>query len=161
MKEQAPTYSQHSETLLALVTFLATCEIHDNDQERRDNASAQELSVWLSLELPEVETVLDGFHGLFRKSQTLHPTGTTVKELDYRYVLVLRYARRKYFGTGKPEWGSPLSNEELIQLLSFVGDKVRDEQESKRHAKANMITLIAIAITFVTSLLSLFVGLSK
>ena len=169
MKEQPSAYSHHFETLVALVTFLATCEIHDNAQQQRDNATAAELVRWLELDTAEVKTVLDEFNGLFRKSIDVHLTG---QEKDHRYALVLRYARRKYFDDSQPRWGNPLSNEELFHLLSFIGNKVREEQEnqrmrtreeeeSKRQKNANRVTIFGIGLTFLTSLLSLLVLLFK
>jgi hypothetical protein len=159
MKKQPPKYSDHRETLVALVTYLAKCQNDDEVQKKRDDATLVELTKRLGLDRSEINTVLDQFKGLFRKSIEEHHTD---KENDYRYALLLRYAQRTYVDDApQPEWASPLSNQELMQLLSFIESQSREEEESKRQMRGNWITVIGIGITFLTSLVSLFVGLSK
>lgn len=177
MKKQALNYSQHYETLVALVTYLAICEINDNAQQRRDNATTEELAKYIGLETEEIKMVLNGFKGLFRRSIVEHPIDKKY-EKQYRYTLQLRYARRIYTDDPMPaEWGSPLSNEDLFTLLSFITNKVREEQEnerqiranhvmmlreekeSERQIKANRITMIGIWAVATMSLLSIIVQL--
>jgi hypothetical protein len=179
MKEQPPEYSRYYETLVALVKFLALCKIDYSPQEKRDDATGEELARLLSLDLSDVTTVLDKFKGLFRKTIEPLPTGEepppTGEEKAHRYALVLRYAHREYFKAKpppKPVMGEPLSNEVLFSLLTFIGNKVREEQEnqrirtreeeeSKRRKTTNLITGFGIVATFLISLLSLIVALSK
>jgi|GEM_PF-4212271 len=170
MINQALSYSDHFETIVALVTYLAVCEIDDNAQEKRDNVTVGEVAERLDLNKSEVELVLKGYKGLFRKSEEDYPTKNHGKQ--YRYSLLLRYAQRPYID-GRPEsWGPRLTNKELFSLLGFIANKVREEQEnerirtremeeSKRQRITNLITLLGIAATLALSLAALIINLLK
>ena len=82
-------YSDHLETLVALVQHLAMTE----RKSKRPSALANALS----LDPEEVKLVLENFKGLFRKSRT-----TSDETQEHFFTLQLRYARR-WLGEHKEE----------------------------------------------------------
>jgi hypothetical protein len=103
--------------------------------------------------------VLDGFKGLFRRSEGTHSTADY--GLQHKYSLQLRYARRKYVDDKVVNVGEALSNEELFALLEFITNKVREEQENERLSRSNRLTMIGVWIAAVMSVLSALISLIK
>jgi hypothetical protein len=151
-REIAPKYSQHFETLVALVTYLGF-----TGGGHSDAAFADELASHLGLDELEVSTVLQQFKGLFRRSELPHPRRPT----EHKYALQLRYARRKYVDGEYQGAGEPLNNDDLFALLEFISNRVREEQESERHYQTNRITMIGALVAAAFSVLAAFIGLIK
>ncbi len=145
------TYSQHFETLVALVTHLAA-----KGSQEADAANPINLAIRLGLDGDEVVAVLDHFRGLFRRSQEQYPSEHGPQ---YKYTLQLRYARRKYKDGQYINAGEALTNEELFSLLEFITNKVTEEQENERHRQTSRLTLIGVWITAALSLTSIIVTL--
>ncbi len=80
MSKKALSYSQHFETLVALVTHLAVV-----GGDEADAANAPKLAACLGLDEPEVIMVLEGFKGLFRRTQERYPSKNY--GLQYKYTL--------------------------------------------------------------------------
>jgi hypothetical protein len=160
MDKLRPRYSDHYDTLLALISYLG---IHTEDyggaKGKRDSANAIELAERLSIPEAEVKFVLDSFSGIFRRSQKEQPTPDYGR--GYRYSLHLRYARRKYLGGAIKEFGEPLSNDDLFSLLEFVTNRVKEELESQRSLRSNRITMIGVWVAGTMSLLSVLANLLK
>ncbi|GAB4227826.1 MAG: hypothetical protein Kow00121_56600 [Elainellaceae cyanobacterium] len=148
------SYSQHFETLVALVTHLAVV-----GGDEADAANAPKLAERLGLDEQEVITVLDNFKGLFRKTQERYQSKNY--GLQYKYTLQLRYARRKYVDGKVANVGEALTNEELFSLLTFITNKVNEEQETARQARENKITMIGVWVAAILSLVSTIVSLYK
>lgn len=148
------SYSQHFETLIALVTHLAV-----SGEGEADAANAPKLADRLGLHEEEVITVLDGFKGIFRRTQEKYQTSNY--GLQYKYTLQLRYARRKYVDGKVVNVGAAITNEELFSLLEFITNKVGEEQENERLSRSNRVTLIGVWIAAVMSFLSALVTLLK
>jgi hypothetical protein len=146
-------YSEHYETLVALVTHLGA-----KGGDEADAANPIDMAKRLGLDEAEVENVLDNFKGLFRKSENPYPSEHGPQ---HRYMLQLRYARRKYVNGKVINVGEALSNGELFSLLEFVTNKVREEQENERQARSNKITMIGVWIAAALSLASTIVSLLK
>ena len=147
------SYSQHFETLVALVTHLAVV-----GGDEADAANAPKLADRLGLDEQEVVEVLESFKGLFRKTQERYPSKNY--GLQHRYTLQLRYARRRYIDGKVVNVGEAMTNEGLFSLLEFITKKVSEEQESARHARSNKITMIGVwvaaTLSLVTAIISLF-----
>lgn len=122
-----PKYSEHYETVIALVTYLAVCQRYSKRFDKTiDNATSDWLANYLNLEVDEVAFVLDNFRGLFRKTKEAY-------DGLHRYSLLLRYSLRSYTTADAPDTSKPLSNEELFALLNFVSSKASEEQQEQRH----------------------------
>lgn len=154
INESQLSYSDHYETLVALITYLAIA----SPEGRKDASNAPRLADHLGLDLDEVRNVLGKFKGLFRRSQE---TFSSSYGPEYRYVLQLRYARRKYIKGELADVGEPLSNEDLFSLLTFITDKVREEQEDKRQTRSNRVTMIGVWTAAILSFISATIALLK
>lgn len=148
------SYSQHFETLVALVTHLAV-----TGGAEADAANAPKLADRLGLDKDEVMTVLDGFKGIFRRTQDQYQTSNY--GLQYKYTLQLRYARRKYVDGKVVNVGEAITNEELFSLLDFITNKVREEQENERQSRSNRVTMIGVWLAAAMSFVSAIVTLLK
>ena len=167
-------YSDHYETIVALVTYLAACNRYrEKDKKYIDNATAWWLVKYLGLavhpaeietsddaekqraaeifdaQVAEVESVLNDYKSLFRKS---------IKSYDgedrYRYSLLLRYARRPYREDNKPDVSDPLSNEELFSLLNFISSKAKMEQDEKSQMVTDRNQRIAMFIAALSAIIA-------
>lgn len=161
MKNNNLKYSDHYETIVALVTYLALCNRYiERDKKTIDNATAWWLVKYLGLseqteenkvafdaKVKEVEAVLTGYTSLFRKSNDQH-------EGRYRYSLLLRYARRLYKDKQDPDVSDPLSNEELFSLLDFISNKAKTEQEEKTREDNNRYQLLAMGIAVLSAVIA-------
>lgn len=130
---QNPKYSDHQETLIALVTHLAM-----TDWSARTPTN---LSKALSIDKGEIVAVLDNFKGLFRRSKK-----TSKKSDDYFYSLQIRHARQwlseaeeEDETTKKP----PLETEYITKLLDFVISKSAEERSNKIAAVGPWVAAIA------------------
>ena len=123
---QNPKYSEHQETLIALVTHLAM-----TDWSARTPTN---LSKALSIESSEITEVLNEFKGLFRKSNN-----KSKKTGDHFYTLQIRHAKQWLYESaeeGENDTKPPLESELLTKLLDFVISKAAEE-------RVNRITSIA------------------
>ncbi|SEB18594.1 hypothetical protein [Marinobacterium iners] len=135
---QNPKYSDHQETLIALVTHLAM-----TDWSAR---TATNLAKALSIDKSEIETVLSGFKGLFRQSKR-----KSKKTGDYFYSLQIRHARQwlnEVDDEDENDRKPPLESEYLTKLLDFVISKSAEERRNK----------IAVVGPWVTAFASLIVA---
>jgi hypothetical protein len=153
MPREAISYVEHEDAIISLVSYLGAHEGRDG----RDTATPTELAGYLDLDENEVRTVLDGFKGIFRKSQK--PYNTREHGSQYRYTLHLRYARRKYVDGQIVERGEPLSNDDLFGLLNFITNRIVQEHENERHAKNARNTLVGVWVAGTMSLLAAALGL--
>lgn len=113
-----PKYSDHLETLIALVTHLAM-----TDWSMR---TPPNLAKALSIDESEIEVVLDKHKGLFRKSNK-----TSKKSGKHFYTLQIRYARQwleERLDDDEGEKKPPLEAEYLTTLLNFVTHKAAEEK---------------------------------
>ncbi|TVL55897.1 hypothetical protein [Shewanella algae] len=135
---QNPKYSDHQETLIALVTHLAM-----TDWSARTPTN---LAKAISIEKSEIETVLVGFKGLFRQSKK-----KSKKTGDYFYSLQIRHARQwlnEANDEDEDDKKPPLETEYLTKLLDFVISKAAEERRNK----------IAVVGPWVTAFASLIVA---
>lgn len=121
-----PSYSQHLETLMAVVTHLA---VH-KWALRQPQGIANDLSI----DVKEVAAVLKDFKGLFRESK-----GTSSDRGAHFYSLHLRHARQIIDPESKQE-RPPLEHEYLIPLLSFVWKKASEESQGGTAIKVAIMT---------------------
>jgi hypothetical protein len=138
--KKALSYSDHLETLIALLTHLAM-----TDWSMR---SAPNLSKALSIEESEIEYVLENFKGLFRKSKTK-------KSKANFYALQIRHARQwlneeesEDENTKKP----PLESEHLTALLDFV---IRKAEQEKNHSHGFITAWIAAGAALIVAILAI------
>ena len=167
-------YSDHYETIVALVTYLATCNryrekdkkyidnatawwlvkylglaVHPDEIETSDDTEKQSATAIYNAKVAEVESVLNSYKSFFRKSMKSYDG-----EDRYRYSLLLRYARRPYKEDNKPDVSDPLSNEELFSLLNFISSKAKMEQEEKTQRDNNRHQLIAMGIAVLSAVIA-------
>jgi hypothetical protein len=127
-----PSYTEHLDALVALVTNLAMTEW----KSRTPTILAKELA----LDYDEVVYVLDRFKGLFRKSYGR-------KEYEDRqepfYWLQLRWARRYVEEATEDDVAlkEPLEADYLSTLLDFILTMVEQEQAAERQQMANRTAL--------------------
>ncbi|MBY8138902.1 hypothetical protein [Vibrio fluvialis] len=118
---QNPKYSEHQETLIALVTHLAM-----TDWSAR---SPTNISKAISIDKHEIITVLESFKGLFRKGKRVNK-----KTNENYYSLQIRHARQWLEDTDADDEESkkpPLEPEYLNKLLDFVITKAAEERSNK------------------------------
>ena len=131
-------YRDHIELLTALVTYLALT--------KRISRSAKGLARDLSLERSEVEAVLDGFPGIFRRSKTMIEVDDDPR---FTYTLHSRYALR---GTADPDAGDgssegpALQAEYLRMTLDLISDRAAGEQTVVRDRNALVVAAIAAVV---------------
>lgn len=153
MTDQMPKYSEHFETIIALVTYLAVCNRYSEKYDKTiDNANAGWLAIHLGLEENEVKMVLGRYKSLFRESKWKY--GGEEYEEQYRYSLLLRYAHRPYTDQSAPDASQPLTNEELFLLLNFISDKAREEQEEKQHLANSRNQKMAMYIAVLSAMIA-------
>ena len=133
---QDPKYSQHQETLIALVTHLAMTAFSAR--------TPTNLSKALSIDAEEIKKVLEQFKGLFRKSKK-----KTKKTDDHFYTLQIRHARQWLDESKEGDEDvkkPPLESEYLTKLLDFVINKAEEERTNKIATIAPWVTAIASLI---------------
>ena len=135
---QNPKYSEHQETLIALVTHLAMTE-----WSARTPAN---LAKAISIESSEITKVLSEFKGLFRKSKK-----KSKKTGDHFYTLQIRHAKQ-WLGEADDENEDeddkkpPLESEILTKLLDFVISKAAEERTNKIASIAPWVALFGSLI---------------
>ena len=118
---QNPKYSDHQETLIALVTHLAM-----TDWSARTPTN---LAKALSVESTEITKVLNEFKGLFRQAKK-----KSKKTGDHFYTLQIRHAKQwldESEDVGEDDKKPPLEPEILTKLLDFVISKAAEERANK------------------------------
>jgi hypothetical protein len=145
-------YTENFNTLVALVTYLASTEF----KSRTIPPMARELG----LDLEEASAVLQKFTGFFRKSIYVDERG------EHSYTLHLRFARRRL--EDKVVSSDPLKPEELTTLLDLISKMVANENETSRLYLdleqrnrtllwTNMITMIAALVAAGTAIATVFI----
>tara|TARA_B100001964_G_C14097583_1_gene537749 strand:- start:101 stop:499 length:399 start_codon:yes stop_codon:yes gene_type:complete len=114
-------YSDHIETITALVSYLALWK----GKSRTPGGVAGALG----LDKSEVWKVLDGFSGIFRKSK--NPSSNPRKIGQHYYTLHVRYATR-HLDSNKtdednPEFKIPLAGEYLSTILAMIQERANME----------------------------------
>ncbi|WP_024850893.1 hypothetical protein [Hydrogenovibrio kuenenii] len=140
---QNPKYSEHQETLIALVTHLAM-----TDWSMRTPTN---LSKALSIDVNEIKIVLEDFKGLFRKSNK-----KSKKTDDPFYTLQIRYAKQwldENEEENENDKKPPLESEILIKLLDFVIAKAAEERANKILSIAPWITALASLVVAALALI--------
>lgn len=140
---QAPSYSKHLETLMAVVTHLA---VH-KWSIRQPRGIANDLSI----DEKDVTEVLNSFKGLFRRS-----SGVSKDHGDNFYSLHLRFARQVTDEDNKKE-RPPLESEYLIPLLEFISRKASEESQRGTMMTAALITASLSLFASLASILFTFV----
>ena len=144
---QNPKYSEHQETLIALVTHLAM-----TDWSAR---SPTNISKAISIDKDEIITVLESFKGLFRKGKRINK-----KTNENYYSLQIRHARQWLEDIDTDDEESkkpPLESEYLNKLLDFVIAKAVEERSNKIAVfgpwltAAASLVVAALAIIFKSS----------
>ena len=133
---QNPKYSEHQETLIALVTHLAM-----TDWSARTPTG---LAKALSIESDEITKVLDNFKGLFRKSKK-----KSKKNDDHFYTLQIRHAKQwldENDEEGENDKKPPLEAEILTKLLDFIISKAAEERTNKIASIAPWVALFGTLI---------------
>lgn len=133
---QNPKYSDHQETLIALVTHLAM-----TDWSARTPTN---LAIALSIEASEITKVLEKFKGLFRKSIKI-----SKKTRDHFYTLQIRHAKQwldENVEEGENDKRPPLEPELLTKLLDFVISKSAEERVNRISSIAPWVALFGSLI---------------
>lgn len=140
-----PSYRRHLETLVALVTHLAS-----HNLGRRTPPG---LADALSIDEKEITTVLEGFKSLFRRGKGKAKNNAPL------FALQLRYARQwmKTDTEAEDEAQPPLEPEYLVMLLNFIIDRANAEARDRQA----FWTLIASIVAAVASVLVLWVTVSN
>lgn len=146
-----PSYSEHLDTLIALVTYLALT----NSKSRTPSS----LSKNLNLDQDQVNFVLENFKSLFRKSKTKSTTAS-----EHYYTLHARYAFRSHSNGEDDEdiAREPLSSDYLTKLIDFIVNKSEiehDKEKQKLYSKTTMTS--AIVAAFISVLVAFLTILSN
>ncbi|KAA1159360.1 hypothetical protein EU508_12365 [Pseudoalteromonas fuliginea] len=139
---QNPKYSEHQESLIALVTHLS--------MSSWSARTPSNLAKALSIDKDEIEVVLSSFKGLFRKSKN-----KSKKTADYFYSLQIRHAKQWLNETDDENEDSkkpPLEVEYLTKLLDFVIFKAAEERRNKIAQLGPWIIAIASLIVAVLAI---------
>lgn len=151
-KSRQNRYSEHLETLIALVTHLGLTY--------RRSRTPTMLAKYLGLEKAEVQKVLSDFKGLFRES-------VSVENGEHFYTLQIRYARRWLDETESDSDDDdtvqrpPLAPEHIAGLLSFVSRMVEQEQTGARQRARNWFTLAGAWIAAAAAIAAAIIALVK
>ena len=140
---QNPKYSEHQETLIALVTHLAM-----TDWSAR---SPTNISKAISIDKNEIITVLESFKGLFRKGKRINK-----KTNENYYSLQIRHARQWLEESENDDEEAkkpPLESEYLTKLLDFVIAKAAEERANKIATFGPWLTAIASLIVAALALI--------
>ncbi len=140
-------YSNHLETLIALVTNLA--------MTRHRSRTPRALAKYLSLDYGQVLYVLTSFKGLFRESIAVTDNG------EHYYTLQLRYARRWLEDEAPEDDNSaleePLEADYLSTLLNFISGMIANEQASARQYSENRAALIGAWVAAIAAIVAAIV----
>jgi hypothetical protein len=145
-------YTENFDTLVALVTYLASTEFKSR--------TIPPMAMDLGLDAEEVKSVLQKFTGFFRKSINVDDRG------EHSYTLHLRFARRRL--EGGVISGEPLKPEEFATLLDLISKMVANENEMSRLyldleqrnrtlLRTNIITMIAALVAAGTAIVTAFI----
>jgi hypothetical protein len=113
-------YTDYFDQLVALVTHLSATQ--------RKSRTVPRLAVALGFTENEIEVVLTGFRGLFRRSRKPGDDG-------YFYTVHLRYARwsvRQGQHEEDDDSHEPLAPSEISALIQLISSMVSHEQETSR-----------------------------
>jgi hypothetical protein len=147
-EKMPPIYSEHYDTIVALVTYLAVLDRRGEKSGRSfDNASVKWLAGKLGLPEAEIEFVLENFKGLFQKAHKPF-------EGEYHYSLLLRYSHRIYHADEDPEYSKPLPDEALFDLLDFISNRVAMEQEEAQQRLNNRNQLVAMLVASLSAVVA-------
>jgi hypothetical protein len=143
--KQIVKYSDHQETLIALVTHLAMTDY--------SSRTPTHLSKALSIDAEEIRIVLEKYKSLFRRSLRKSPDSG-----DFYYSLQIRYAKQ-WLIESEPEESKkpPLEPEYLTKLLDFIISKSSEERSNRIFLWGSWITSIVSLI--VAALAIIFKGI--
>ena len=153
MFDQDLKYSEHFDTLIALVTYLGVGRF-----EEKDSKNIPSIAQHLNIEEEEVKFILNSFRGLFRKSEEKF---YSTYGNQYRYTLLLRYSKRNYENSNLMQIGEPLKEKELFEIYKFISDLAQEEQRNIRTKITNRNTLIAAWIAAFFSFISVIISFLK
>ncbi len=141
-----PIYSEHLETLVAVITHLAVY--------KHPKRTTQGIAKESQLNEQEVKTVLDSFRGIFKKYRATSPSGEAL------YALHVRHARQSVESDGDPE-REPLDPQYLTILLELVSHRAQDEAQYNTGIKAALIGGgIAIAVAVLGAIVSISIAVA-
>lgn len=143
---EALSYSEHTELLTALVSYLALTR----HKSRTPTGIARDLG----LSEAEVVKVLDGFPGLFRKSKNTATRGS--RKGQHFYTLHVRYAIRDIDDADEddPEPREALPADYVVALFDVIGNRSSEERSEAHALKQNKITTIGVWIAAVAAVLA-------
>jgi|APSaa5957512535_1039671.scaffolds.fasta_scaffold283480_1 hypothetical protein len=155
-------YSDHIETITALVSYLALWK----GKSRTPGGVAGALG----LDKSEVWKVLDGFPGLFRKSK--NPSRKPEKIGQHYYTLHVRYATRhldskktdvdsKKVDEDNPELKIPLAADYLSTILVMIQERAKMEISLASESKQRIITLIGAWVAAAAAIIAALIVASK
>ncbi len=130
-------YYEHLDYLVAAINYLG----RSGPWARTPTFLASELG----LDAGRLQSVFDGFPGVFRKSRKI---SKHKDRKEHYYSLQARYAQRPDYG--KTEEGTeidPLSPAEIDSILDFVLRAANFERENRRALVANSIAVGAAVIS--------------
>lgn len=123
---EKPSYSEHLEVLMAVVTYLAMNEF----PMRQPKKIADDTSI----DIRAVEYVLRNFKGLFRESRK-----TSTDHGAHFYSLQLRYALNVLDDDNK-KTKPPLGKHDLSALLEFISRRASEETQQGTAIKVALVT---------------------
>ena len=127
-------YSDHMDVLMALTSHLALTR----KKSRTPSYLAKDLGVTKS----EVETVLDGFSGIFRRSKNKTKEGN-----EHFYTLHYRFAlRSQATDDDDKDIGQPLSDSQLSSLVNFITMMQNSERERHSILVASIVPILSSVI---------------
>jgi hypothetical protein len=130
-------YSDNIDYLVSSIIYLAT---HTYYWARSPQALGRELS----MDESKLQSIFDGFPGIFRRSLRLAPHG------QHYYALQARYAQRKGGDTDDPEevsYIAPLNGEKMGMLLNFILNMAEHERAAVRGWTANAVSIVAVIVS--------------
>ena len=136
-------YANNVDYLIASIIYLGT---HNYYWAR----SARNMATELSLDEHRLQSVFDGFPGIYRKSARKAKSG------QHYYALQARYAQKKGGDISDPEEVSyidPLDTDKLQLLITFVTHSAEQEMATRRAWVTVVAAIIAATSAILTALL--------
>jgi hypothetical protein len=152
MAKLGQPYTENFNTLVALVTYLASTEF--------ESRTISPMAMELGHDPEEIKAVLQKFTGFFRKSIHVDESG------EHSYTLHLRFASRRL--KGGVISSEPLKPEEFATLLDIISKMVANENEMSRLYLdleqrnrtllwTNVITMIAALVAAGVAIATVFI----
>ena len=132
-----PTYSEHLETLAAVITHLALY--------KRPKRTVHGIATESQIGEQAVQFVLDNFGGIFKKYLAKSPSGEAL------YALHVRHARQSAVDGDDAEL-EPLDPQYLTILLEFVSHRAQDESQRRT---SYIVAWIGAAVSVIAAAVAL------